>query len=265
MNKTNKMILGLMLGTLVVGCQKDYYLDDLQAAQEEITRLKTTVKGLQNNLDNAEYQNSNLLAQLNAASDALSTAQGVNIELTANINTLSDIISDLETQINELNTEINNLSANDQANQDIIASLNEEIAALQTEIDNYEPVIVEVIREVEVIVERVVEVSVDADVVDNTDRIAALEAALKPQLTIDSRTDNVRVPAGSYYFLEASSSSTGAVIEWSTPLLGDTWIPSNTGGDNITFYTPGTYIIQVRAERDGYTSDVVEIEIVVYE
>ena len=166
MNKTNKMILGLMLGTLVVGCQKDYYLDDLQAAQEEITRLKTTVKGLQNNLDSAEYQNSNLLAQLNAASDALSTAQGVNIELTANINTLSDIISDLETQINELNTEINNLSANDQANQDVIASLNEEIAALQTEIDNYEPVIVEVIREVEVIVERVVEVHVDTDEVE---------------------------------------------------------------------------------------------------
>ena len=91
---TNKLLLLLFL--LIFSCQKDYYLDDLNEALNQISSLQS-----QNSLLNTQ------ISQLNSQLNSLSTK---NLNLQASYDGLYQAYLDNESTIDELNEQISQLA-----------------------------------------------------------------------------------------------------------------------------------------------------------
>ena len=139
-----------------IGCQKDYYLDDLREAEEQIELLQSSINGLQADITEANALNTTLTNQLSQAANDLETSYQANIalgningELNSDINTLIGRLQDAHAEIDRLNAEINLLNA---SSTNSITILQDQVNNLQSTIDSYVPIVEEVIVEVERIV-----------------------------------------------------------------------------------------------------------------
>ncbi|MGI9548833.1 MAG: hypothetical protein ACR2M7_02495 [Bdellovibrionales bacterium] len=153
----------LLLGLVVLGtaCQKNYYLDDLNEANETIEQLEITIADLRIELADANEVVVMQTILLDKAKEDLDNLQAeytyVNESQSAFIHELNAKIEGYLTTIAELEAELVELNAYTQGvlenyTHDVV-SLKAQIKALQDEIDSYVPEIVEVIKEIEVIVE----------------------------------------------------------------------------------------------------------------
>ena len=153
----------LLLGLVVLGtaCQKNYYLDDLNEANETIEQLEATIADLRIEIADANEVVSTQNTLLIKAQEDLDNLQAeytyVNESQSAFIHELNAKIEEYITTIAELEAELVELNAYTQQVLENytyeVISLRAQITELQAEIAAYEPEIVEVIKEVQVIVE----------------------------------------------------------------------------------------------------------------
>ncbi len=213
--KNTKLTIGLLtLGSILTqSCQKDYYLEDLDAARLEIENLKNQLSTM-NQENKAQVQElNNMIAHLESAviglEDALNDSQAINAdqadhieELTNEVIELEETIIDLLNQLTEqdlliedLETKLQNEEISNTQYNNLVSKLNNEIQTLKNqlalaqadllavavEIEHEEAVVVApaVAAAVAVVEEEaIVEVVIVADVVEETPAVEETPVAV---------------------------------------------------------------------------------------
>ena len=157
MKLNNKMLYTAALGvTLLASCQKDYYLDELKDAEQEIAQLQSINGAKQSEINELQNLINSLTLTLNDTEDTLEDLQVYSDSQANDISNLNTVIDSLSLQ---LNNTIYQLETTVVSNTLEVNALNEEITSLSTlilslqeviqdHIDNPVIVEVEVIREV---------------------------------------------------------------------------------------------------------------------
>ncbi len=87
---------------MVMSCQKDYYLEDLTSATDEISSLKDTILELTNENNDLQSENSDLLSQISLLEDNVVALQQETESLEDTIAADAATISDLEEYVSAL-------------------------------------------------------------------------------------------------------------------------------------------------------------------
>ena len=137
-----RTIISILIGiTLFTACQKDYYLEDLQAAEAQIAQLQSTVNDFSNQVNDLNNQLAVSLDNNDSLTDELSDANNTITGLNNDVVELNLIIDDLTAQNASNTLEISALNDRIVELEEIIAELTENITVLTSLLSNKETII----------------------------------------------------------------------------------------------------------------------------
>ena len=181
-NTKQLLVLAVALVTLT-SCQKDYYKDDLDDANDKIAQLESKVAGINAELSASIALNATqadelatLQSDITELTNSLVSTEGLNQDLVAQAEALENELNVINAQISALQLELASALDVDTVNLVLIADLNDQIAALEglepaivTEYITIVETIVETVYVTEYVTNVVTEVVTNTVIIDNTD------------------------------------------------------------------------------------------------
>ncbi len=143
------VFLTLVTIALFASCQKDYYLEDLEIANNKIERLTKANAKLNQQLNELQINLNNTLLELSNTNDLLVEANKNNENLTFDIETLEAQAVELNDKIVALTTQLNEELAKKESMAQTIEDLESDLEALELENDSLEDAIHEASDKVE--------------------------------------------------------------------------------------------------------------------